>query len=62
MKKLKRIKLKTMAKQDAQIVKIDVTYDDGSVQSVGGTSPVNPSDKEVDVLMTDGSTKRFIPA
>lgn len=61
-KKLKRIKLKSMAKENAQVISIQVTFDDGSVQTVGGTPVVSPTDTEVDVLMSDGTTKKFIPA
>ncbi len=47
----------------ANVTKVDVTFDDGSVQSVvAGTPPVAPSETEVDVLMSDGTTRKFVPA
>ncbi len=47
----------------ANVTKVDVTFDDGSVQSVvAGTPPVAPNETEVDVLMSDGTTRKFVPA
>lgn len=51
----------------ATVTKVDsvVTYDDGttaSFSSAPGTPPVSPTENEVDVVMSDGTTKRFIPA
>ncbi len=43
------------------ITKIDVTFDDGSVQTVNAAPVVAPTDTEVDVLLSDGTTKRFVP-
>lgn len=51
----------------ATATKVDtvVTFDDGTTatfSSAPGTPPVSPSETEVDVLMSDGSTKKFVPA
>lgn len=43
-------------------IKVDITFDDGSVQTVSAAPVVAPTDTEVDVLMSDGSTKKFVPA
>lgn len=45
-----------------KVTKIDVTFDDGSVQTVSAAPVVAPEDTEVDILMSDGSTKKFVPA
>jgi hypothetical protein len=47
-------------------VKVDVviTNDDGttsSFSSAPGTPPVSPAETEVDVQMSDGTTKVFVP-
>lgn len=49
------------------VTKVDtvVTYDDGttaSFSSVAGTPPVAPTETEVDVMLSDGTTKKFVPA
>ncbi len=43
------------------IVKIDVTFSDGSIKTITAAPVVAPEDTEVDVLMSDGSTKVFVP-
>lgn len=45
-----------------KITKVDVTFDDGSVQTVAIAPVVAPTDTEVDVLLSDGTTKKFVPA
>lgn len=45
-----------------QVTKIDVTFDDGSVQTVTAAPVVAPTDTEIDVQMSDGTTKKFVPA
>lgn len=45
----------------AQITKIEVSYDDGTVQTVAGAPIVAPTDTEVDILLSDGTTKKFVP-
>ena len=47
--------------------KISFTADDGSVQEFDVTIPaptpvVAPEATEIDVILTDGSTKKFVPA
>ncbi len=54
-------------KNMATVKKIDsvLTYDDGttaSFSSAPGTPPVAPSETEVDVMLSDGTTKKFVPA
>lgn len=54
-------------KHMALVTKIDsvVTYDDGTTASFStapGTPPVAPSETEVDVMLSDGTTKKFVPA
>jgi hypothetical protein len=56
-KRIKRLKRINMA----QVTSIAVTFDDGTVQTVGGTPVVAPTDTEVDVLLSDGTTKKFVP-
>lgn len=51
----------------ATATKVDtvITYDDGttaSFSSAVGTPPISPSETEVDVLLSDGTTKKFVPA
>lgn len=58
MVRIKRIKKNRMA----NVTKVDVTFDDGSVQEVTAAPVVAPSDTEVDIVLSDGTSKRFIPA
>jgi hypothetical protein len=44
------------------VTKIDVTFDDGSVQTVVAAPVVALEDTEVNVVLSDGSIKKFIPA
>lgn len=49
------------------MAKISFTADDGSVQEFDVTVPVSapvvtPDAVEVDIILTDGSTKKFVPA
>ena len=46
----------------ANVTKVDVTFEDGSVQTVNAAPVVEPSDTEVDVVLSDGSVKKFVPA
>lgn len=51
----------------ATATKVDttITFDDGTTavfSSAPGTPSVNPSEIEVDVQMSDGTTKKFVPA
>ncbi len=51
----------------ATVTKIDsvITFDDGTtvnLSSSPSTPPVAPTDSEVDVLLSDGTTKKFVPA
>jgi hypothetical protein len=42
---------------------ITVTYTDGSTKVFSTTAPVvSPSDVEVDLVLSDGTTKKFVPA
>jgi len=50
----------------ATATKVDtvITFDDGttaSFSSAPGTPPVSPNETEVDVQMSDGTTKVFVP-
>ncbi len=46
----------------ANVSKITITFDDGSVQEVSAAPVVAPTDTEVDVVLSDGSVKKFVPA
>lgn len=48
-------------KNMANVAKVTVTFDDGSVQEVTAAPVVAPTDTEVDVILSDGSTKVFVP-
>ena len=40
-----------------------ITYDDGStVEATVNATVAQPTDTEVDVLLSDGTTKKFVPA
>jgi len=42
---------------------ITVTYSDGTTKVFTNSAPVvAPEDTEVDILLSDGSTKKFVPA
>lgn len=45
----------------ANVSKVDVTFDDATVQTVNAAPVVEPTDTEVDVLLSDGSKKTFVP-
>lgn len=46
------------------LVKTTLTFDDGSIQEFNAapTPAVAPEATEVDIVLTDGTTKKFIPA
>lgn len=46
----------------ANVTKVDITFDDGSVQTVTSAPVVAPTDTEVDVVLSDGTVKKFVPA
>lgn len=45
-----------------QVVSIAITFDDGSVQTVSAAPVVAPTDTEIDVVLSDGTVKKFVPA
>jgi len=47
------------------LVKTVLTFDDGSTQEFDAAptvAPVTPEDVEVDILLSDGTVKKFVPA
>ncbi len=57
--RINRAKRKTRM---ANVTSVDVKFDDGTVQTVNAAPVVAPSDTEVDIVMSDGSVKKFVPA
>lgn len=47
------------------VTKVDVTFEDGSIQTVSmvASAPMaTPEDTEIDVVLSDGTVKKFVPA
>ena len=53
----------TLMNDDGSVVEFhDQAYTDAAVAAAAGTPPVDAEATEVDVVMTDGTTKKFVPA